>query len=131
VNEGVEWETGMLPETPEEGKVPLEGVPLEVRGLLLPFVWSGAAGDAPLLGELSLPGAEPDVDSSAKPIDRGEYRKTEYTFLRNVSPTIQEGVLDDPPRSSSNRAPMHIPCPTDDSSKSALLMLHIFDPNPS
>lgn len=34
-------------------------------------------------------------DSAANPTDGGLYRKTEYTFFKNVSPIIQEGVPPD------------------------------------
>lgn len=52
--------------------------------------------------------------SCANPTDTGFWRKTEYTFFKNVSPTTQFGVpaYASVPMEISNMAPRHIELPS-------------------
>jgi len=62
------------------------------------------------LGWVGVPDEPPAaLESSANPTEAGLARKTVYTFLRNVSPTIQDGVLGlvAAPCVTSKRPPMH------------------------
>jgi len=71
-------------------------------------------------------------DSCANPTDIGLWRKTEYTFFKNVSPTTQLGapVPASLPRERSNMAPTHIelPCSTWPRFMSSALIGHAWPP---
>jgi len=69
----------------------------------------------PEVGDPEDPAPTPDppaaIDNWANPTDGGDERNTEYTFFRNVSPTIQLGVelfgTFLVPRPRSKKAPTH------------------------
>lgn len=69
------------------------------------------------------------LERFAKPTDGGLKRKTEYTFLRNVSPTIQLGVELPGDELRSKNAPRHEDCESCVSLKSAGDILQLAPPN--
>jgi hypothetical protein len=76
-------------ETPKAALTVLEGdlgVLVAAATATEPTVGLGAGPSTPFI-------ASARGDSRAKPTDGGLARNTEYTFLRNVSPTIHGGAL--------------------------------------
>lgn len=93
----------LIGEADPEFVLPLFELPLELAQVLLgrgvkPVTCTGFGSDDPV-DEFS------PLASCAKPTAGGLARKTEYTFFRKVSPTIQAGVL---PIPISKIPPAHI-----------------------
>lgn len=100
---------------------------------LVPLVAVTAAATEPKVGVGTAKLRSPSMalavlDKLAKPTEGGVNRKTVYTFFKNVSPTIQGGVMLFVLSGSSKNAPRHWVEVTCSSLKSEGLTVQVFPP---